>query len=97
MSAAPKLVARRFRVSGRVQGVGYRYFAYHWASQLQVTGYVRNLSDGGVDVYAIGTLGQLEQFKQKLLQGPMMARVTHMDESSASVDPDYKQFCVEGG
>lgn len=97
MSAAPKLVARRFRVSGRVQGVGYRYFAYQWAGQLQVTGYVRNLSDGDVDVYAIGTLGQLERFKQKLLQGPMMARVTHLDESPASVDPDYKQFCIEGG
>lgn len=97
MSVPPKTTARRFRVSGRVQGVGYRYFVYHSADQLQLKGYVRNLPDGDVEVYAIGELPQLDRLKEKLLQGPRMARVTHLDVSAAPVDPDYMLFHIEGG
>jgi acylphosphatase len=52
-------LARRFYVSGRVQGVGYRFFACHAAEQQGVTGYARNLRDGRVEVYAIGSDAQL--------------------------------------
>ncbi|MBZ5555131.1 MAG: acylphosphatase [Acidobacteriia bacterium] len=97
MSVPSKPIARRFRISGRVQGVGYRYFVYHSAGQLQLKGYVRNLPDGDVEVYAIGNIAQLEQLKEKLLEGPRMARVTHVDDSTAPVDPDYTLFHIEGG
>jgi acylphosphatase len=97
MSVPSKTVARRFRISGRVQGVGFRYFVYHTAGQLQLKGYVKNLPDGDVEVYAIGELSQLERLKGKLLQGPRMARVTHMDDSAAPVDPEYTLFHIEGG
>ncbi len=50
---APK-IAKKFLITGRVQGVGYRYFAERWASQLGICGYVKNLWDGNVEVYAIG-------------------------------------------
>lgn len=97
MSAPSKTTARRYRVSGRVQGVGYRYFVYHWAGQLRLKGYVKNLPDGDVEVYAMGNPAQLEGLKEKLLEGPLMARVTHLEEDVTSVDPDYRQFQIEGG
>ena len=47
--------AKRYFVSGMVQGVGYRYFTQAAAEKLRVTGFVRNLSDGRVEVFAVGT------------------------------------------
>ena len=54
-----ELTARRFLIRGRVQGVGYRYFAQKAAAQWNVSGYARNLEDGSVEVFAIGTAGVL--------------------------------------
>ena len=48
-------VARRYFVSGMVQGVGYRYFARQLAQRLGIAGYVKNLRDGRVEVYVIGS------------------------------------------
>ena len=48
-------VARHYLVSGEVQGVGFRFFAQRVAARHQVTGYVRNLDDGRVEVHAEGT------------------------------------------
>jgi acylphosphatase len=67
--------ARRFFVSGRVQGVGYRYFAMDAAEQTGVSGYAKNLADGRVEVYAIGTIAQLRDFVRELRQGPALASV----------------------
>lgn len=88
--------ARRFRVSGSVQGVGFRYFVVHWATQLQIKGYVLNLPDGDVEVYAVGSPSHLGQLSEKLQRGPTMARVTHLDEVPVAVDPDYSSFTIEG-
>jgi acylphosphatase len=55
--SAQKL-ARLYRVRGRVQGVGFRYFVEHAAAALGVTGWVRNLDDGDVEVYAAGNSAQ---------------------------------------
>lgn len=96
MSASSReIVARRFRVSGRVQGVGFRYFALHWALQLQLKGYVMNLPDGDVEVYAVGSTAQLGKLREKLERGPAMARVVRIDEAVASVDADYTRFQIE--
>ena len=93
---APK-VAKKFLITGRVQGVGYRYFAERWASQLGICGYVKNLWDGNVEVYAIGDAVALEELKIQLAEGPRSARVAAIDESDESVDKRYNRFIVEGG
>lgn len=94
--AAPK-IAKKFVVTGRVQGVGFRYFAERWASQLGIFGYVKNLWDGCVEVYAIGDAMALEELKRQLAEGPRSARVTGISESDEPVDRRYNSFMIEGG
>ena len=65
----------RIVVHGRVQGVGFRYFAQDRADDLQLTGIVRNLHDGGVEVIAEGEEGALEALVVALKNGPVSARV----------------------
>ena len=92
---APK-IAKKFVISGRVQGVGFRYFADRWASQLGICGYVKNLWDGNVEVYAIGDAVALEELKRQLAEGPRSARVAAIDESDEPVDTHYHRFVIEG-
>ncbi len=88
--------ARRFIVGGRVQGVGYRIFAQNSAGELGLRGYVRNRRDGRVEVFAMGTAEKLRQFSKELEKGPMMARVTEVNEEPATVDTRYADsFSVE--
>ena len=87
--------ARRFLVSGRVQGVGYRYFAVSAAEQLGIAGYAKNLADGRVEVYAIGTVSQLRQFARELQRGPHLAAVDAVSESEAEILTDFiSEFSV---
>jgi acylphosphatase len=78
-------VAKRFFVSGRVQGVGYRYFALNAAKQLDIAGYARNLPDGRVEVYAVGATEPLRAFAQQLLRGPQFADVADVEELDAEL------------
>jgi acylphosphatase len=75
--AIPRAV--HVRIGGRVQGVGYRYFAVRAAESCGVTGFVRNLDDGGVEVRAAGPAGAVESFLATLRKGPGMARVETFD------------------
>jgi acylphosphatase len=88
-------VARLFLISGRVQGVGYRFFAEREANRLAVRGYVRNLSSGKVEVYAIGEERPLQEFKHRLSEGPFGARVTGIKEQDAQLDAGYLRFEIE--
>jgi acylphosphatase len=81
--------ARRYFVSGTVQGVGFRYFAQGMAQQLRVSGYVRNLPDGRVEAYAVGTPAQLARFRAALERGPHGSSVSEVREESAPVDARY--------
>jgi len=91
-------VARRYRVEGRVQGVGFRFFVERTARQLALAGYVKNLGDGRVEVYAIGSPAQLEDMKRRLEQGPRAARVERVLEEEAAVEERYRSaFTVEFG
>ena len=88
--------ARRFFVTGRVQGVGYRYFVQELAQQLGLCGYVRNLRDGRVEVLAIGPPETLRLARQGLQKGPMMSRVAEVIEEPATLDTRYDgDFTVE--
>jgi acylphosphatase len=69
------LVGRRFVVAGRVQGVGFRYFAHAAAAREGITGNVRNLDDGRVEVMAEGEADAVARFERSLRQGPIGARV----------------------
>jgi acylphosphatase len=81
--------ASRFFVTGRVQGVGFRFFAVGEAERLGLSGYVRNLRDGRVEAYAIGTPEQLAQFRARLEKGPRLSNVDFVAEQSAEIDSQY--------
>ncbi|MBI1257758.1 MAG: acylphosphatase [Chloroflexi bacterium] len=66
-------------VHGRVQGVGFRDFTQHRADELGLTGWVRNESDGTVEVTAEGERATLERFAALLRRGPQSAQVTQVD------------------
>lgn len=68
--------AYRFVVSGRVQGVGYRYFVLRAAGTLGASGFARNLPDGSVEVVAEGGAQVLADLEALLREGPAFAEVT---------------------
>src|ERR1700681_1526956 len=82
-------LAKRFYVSGTVQGVGFRFFAERVAARLGVAGYVKNLFDGRVEVYAIGSAAQLDALRDELRRGPRMATVTGLTELGAEFLPVF--------
>jgi acylphosphatase len=88
--------AKRFYVIGRVQGVGYRFFAERTAANLGIRGYVKNLYDGRVEVYAIGSAEQLDMLQNALRRGPRMAAVERVDEQGAEILREYANlFSIE--
>jgi acylphosphatase len=81
---------RRWVISGQIQGLGFRSFVARHAADLGITGWVRNLSDGRIDVYASGTLTQLNAIGEKIKKGPPMAAVRDIKETieEAEAPPD---------
>ena len=69
------MAAFRFRVRGRVQGVGYRYFVLREAEQRNLTGFARNQTDGSVEVVAEGPEESLRDLEARLREGPAFASV----------------------
>ncbi|MBN2545802.1 MAG: acylphosphatase [Spirochaetes bacterium] len=86
--------AKKFIVKGRVQGVGFRYFTEKIANSIGVYGYVKNMYNGSVEVYAIGTELQLKNLKEYLERGPSFARVDRVLEEDMDVY-DYYSFSVK--
>ena len=72
-------VARRFVVSGRVQGVGFRYFTQDAARREGIAGLVRNLLDGRVEVLAEGDEEALKRLELAIRRGPSGARVERVE------------------
>ena len=72
-------VARRYVVSGRVQGVGFRYFTHAAAVRENIHGWVRNLPDGRVEATAEGDADAIERFERALGHGPPGARVQDLE------------------
>jgi acylphosphatase len=68
-------VARKFLVSGHVQGVGFRYFAQDAARCEGLSGHVTNLPDGTVEAVAEGEVEALDRFEQALRRGPSRSRI----------------------
>lgn len=82
-------------ISGRVQGVGYRYFVLQLARNLNLTGYVRNLRDGRVEVAAEGEEEVLKSLLVELQQGPPGAAVSQMETKWTETTGDFAAFEVK--
>ena len=90
---SPAKSARRWFVRGRVQGVGYRYFAQYAASSLNLSGYAQNLDDGRVEVYASGPPASLDELAGILHRGPRFSDVRGVEEQEAEVH-QYGSFHI---
>jgi acylphosphatase len=73
-------------VRGRVQGVGFRWFVQKAATSIGVNGYTRNLDDGRVEVYAVGSSEQLNELCGMLWRGPQMSDVRGVEEEEAGME-----------
>jgi acylphosphatase len=78
--------AVRLLVSGRVQGVGFRYWAAREAKRLGLHGWVRNHNDGTVEIFAIGAADALGHLAEACRQGPASAMVTAVARGAAADD-----------
>ena len=72
-------IARRYVITGLVQGVGFRFFAEDAARREGVTGFVRNLDSGQVEAVAEGDAEAVARFERAIRQGPPVARVEDME------------------
>ena len=83
-------IAKRYFVSGMVQGVGFRYFTQAAAEKLRIHGFVRNLRDGRVEVFAMGAPQQHAEFRAMLERGPRFSCISDVQEETAAPDPQYE-------
>jgi acylphosphatase len=81
-------------ISGRVQGVGFRYFCSEQAEGLGLTGYARNQTDGSVEVEAQGPEDKLEEFVTALYKGPRLARITNIEREDRTAVSRETEFEV---
>ena len=87
--------ARRFVVSGRVQGVGFRFFTQDIAQREGLTGIVRNLADGRVEVVAEGDADSLTRLEAAVRRGPSHARVADVEVDDLVPSGRYLGFSVD--
>lgn len=79
-------------VIGHVQGVGYRMFVIEQARRLELTGWVRNRSDGTVELTAEGRHSDLAELMRVLREGAHLAVVSQIDSSESPATGEFKQF-----
>ena len=90
----PELAHLKAAVHGKVQGVYYRAFASREARSLSLKGYVRNLSNGDVELEAEGEKGLLEELLRRLKAGPNGAEVEKIDVTWSECAGKYSAFDV---
>ena len=81
-------------ISGRVQGVAFRYYTERWATELGLTGWVRNLFDGRVEVVAEGKKDDLDALLARLREGPRSAVVEDLDVGWQEPTGEFRDFRV---
>jgi acylphosphatase len=81
-------MVKHLKISGRVQGVGFRYYMNHEARKLGITGWVRNCQDGSVEAVVAGTPEAVEKIISWARRGPPAASVKHLEISDASGEFD---------
>jgi acylphosphatase len=90
-----ELGRRAYRVVGRVQGVGFRWWTRRTAAELGVGGWVRNEVDGSVVVHATGTPDALQRLEQALGRGPLGARVDRLERIAPDAGLQVGDFKIE--
>ena len=87
---------KHIRISGRVQGVGFRHFTKQNARRLNLNGWVKNLPDGDVEVVLVGKEESMLEMLEELKKGPSVARVDDfkIDESSEKLNETFSGFSV---
>lgn len=86
------MTTKRIYVSGRVQGVGYRDWVVRTAQRTGLTGWVRNLKDGRVEILATGEDEALAALIEGAQEGPPLARVDHVEAVAAEGEKAHKGF-----
>ncbi len=81
-------------VSGRVQGVGFRFFARRMAERYSISGYVKNCDDGKVEITAEGIRDNLEHFIAEIWRGPSYSEVSDVNVSWGEYERGYKEFSI---
>lgn len=81
-------------ISGRVQGVGFRFFVVKNAQEMQLTGWVRNLNDGRVEAVVQGQVSQLKLLLERLEEGPRLASVERMVIELVEEHKNMKEFSI---
>ena len=85
---------KAFKISGQVQGVGFRYHTLNKSRELRLKGYVRNLSDGNVYCLADGDSASIDQLEAWLWKGPSYSMVKNVIEESIDTDEQFVDFQV---
>lgn len=82
-------------ISGRVQGVGFRYFTYRSAKGLGIKGWVQNLHDGTVETVLVGSHENIEKMVNKLKEGPPSSRVQNIEEVDGQINAEnFNDFSI---
>lgn len=89
-----KKVRLEAKISGIVQGVGFRYFARHYAIRLGLTGFAENLEDGSVLVVVEGEESDVEQFLSILKKGPSSAKISKVEFQYKEPKNEFLDFEV---
>ncbi|MGA9226462.1 MAG: acylphosphatase [Mesobacillus sp.] len=82
-------------VSGEVQGVGYRYYTQMKAIQFGITGWVKNLQEGGVEILASGENDNLERFIDEVRRGNPFSTVDHIEVNETVKTETYRSFAIK--
>jgi acylphosphatase len=90
------IIARHYRIVGRVQGVGFRFFAGDAARREGLAGWVRNCRDGSVEAVAEGDRDAVLRFERAIRQGPVGARVDDVETTERAPEGRPPRFTVGG-
>ncbi len=88
------MLQARVYISGRVQGIGYRYFVKSWARTYRIAGWVRNLPDGGVEGVFQGERSGIENLIVKCKDGPFLAEVKDVEVKWEEAKEEFGDFKV---
>lgn len=88
------MVGRLFLITGRVQGVGFRFFAEDVATREGLSGYVRNLPDGRVEAYVEGDVEAVARFERAVRLGPPGARVDAVETTVVAPSGRHTGFSI---
>lgn len=91
----PDIERRGYRVHGRVQGVGFRWWTHREANRLGLRGLVRNVQDGTVEVMVEGSPGTLGRLEQALRRGPPLSLVERLEPIPCRLPDRVTEFTID--